>query len=88
MRTYDDDFARLHLAVGTVDLPLFKMGLSWPPPERLYLERDGRFREAREDDELPYVMSRVSCSGLTNEQRDGMSHVARGAEYRYAEAQA
>jgi hypothetical protein len=81
--TYDDDFVRLHFeAVGPVNVPLRAIGLEWPPPERIVLDGD-RCREATAEDDLGIVLVRERFSEITDEQRAGMTHVARGAEYRY-----
>lgn len=83
--TFDDDFARLNLSVGTYNVPLTALGLEWPPPERLWLDGKGA-RPATTEDDPNEVMVRMSLSQLTDEQRERMTHVCRGAEYRYAEA--
>jgi hypothetical protein len=81
--TFDDDMIRLNLSVGSPTIPLVRLGLSWPPPERLYLGDGGAIREATPDDDERYVLRRVSMSQFTDEQRASMTHVFRGAEYEY-----
>jgi hypothetical protein len=82
--TYDDDFVRLHLGIGTPTLTCKAVGLEWPPPERIVL--DGAVcREATDDDPDDIVLIRDRLSAIADEQRDSMTNVARGAEYFYAE---
>jgi hypothetical protein len=82
--TYDDDFVRVHLSIGTPNLTCKAVGLEWPPPERICL--DGKLlREATEDDPPDAVLIRDRLSVITDEQRASMTNVARGAEYFYAE---
>lgn len=80
--TFDDDFIRLMLSIGHRNIPLTAVGLEWPPPERIYLDRAG-IREAQEGDDPTAVMVQVSMSEITDDDRAGMTHVCRGAEYRY-----
>jgi hypothetical protein len=70
--TFPDDFVRLHLHVGTVNLLCIAIGFKWPPPERFDL--NGVEGE---------TMVRVNMSKLTDEERGQMRHVIRGAEYHY-----
>jgi hypothetical protein len=83
MTTFDDDMARLHLSVGTVNVPLRELGLEWPPPERIYLGENAKCREARNDDSAGYIMRRISMSVISDEDRAEMTNVVRGAEYEY-----
>jgi hypothetical protein len=89
--TFEDDFVRLHMSVGSPNIPLVKLGLEWPPPEYLLVELDG-IRAAIPEDldgvERPFVMVRERFSVITDDQRAGMTHVCRGAEYRYVEGAA
>ena len=78
------DFMRLHLIVGQIDLTLNPES-DWPPPERIFFDDAGPIREARDDDPPNMVMHRTNYSRLTDEQMEGASHIARGAEYRYPE---
>ena len=82
--TQPDDLIRLHFVTGTQVFRLIPFGLTWPPPERLFVSLDG-LREAVHDDDPRYVLHRVSMSQLTDEEARAMTHVARGAEYRYAD---
>jgi hypothetical protein len=82
--TFDDDFARLRLSVGTTTIALKKLGLEWPPPERLWVDGNGA-REATPDDEPSEVLHRLRISAITDEARAEMTHVARGCEYAYAD---
>lgn len=86
--THESDFVRLHTKVfGVLNIPLRKLGLEWPPPERLImdLDDDRKFmvREPTEDDDPNTVFRRTNLSRITDEQMEGMEHVARGAEYKY-----
>ena len=67
--TFDDDFAQLHMQGSIKRIPLGRMGLTWPPPERISLRG--------------MVFDRVGYSQITDEERAKMTHVARGAEYRF-----
>ena len=84
--TFDDDTVRLHLSVGTINVPLMKIGLTWPPPERIIYTIDEGWREAREDDESALIFKRTNYSPITDEERETLTHVFRGAEYRYESA--
>jgi hypothetical protein len=67
--TFDDDFVR----IGMVNATLKSLGLDWPPPP---------FIEVNNHGELPNLfLKRVRLSEITDEQRSGMTRVARGAEY-------
>lgn len=67
--TYDDDFVRFILPTGqNHDVFCKSINVDWPPPETL-THRGLEYRRER-------------FSAITDEQRDGMSHVCRGAEYR------
>lgn len=83
--TFDDDCVRLNLTIETHTIPLVKLGLEWPPPERLWIDADGA-RPASDDDDPSGVLHRQSVSKITDEQRADMTHVFRGAEYRYRDA--
>ncbi len=83
MAVQDNDIIRMHLDIDTVNIPCRKAGLDWPPPERLYMEREGGFREARPEDDERFVLVRERMSSLTDEQAQH-PNLARGAEYRYA----
>lgn len=76
--TFEDDYVHLNFVTGTFDLPLSALGLEWPPPERIT-------ELAGVEMERPLV--RIRMSEITDEQRAGMTHVARGAEYSYEEAE-
>jgi hypothetical protein len=58
----------------------------WPPPEQIVAKRiDGRIVLGTIDNaavEGAVVYCRLRYSALTDEQIAGMSHVARGAEYK------
>ena len=82
MTTFDDDMVRLNLTVGSKTMTCKALGLKWPPPMRIYLDKD-RFREATDEDRSTFVLYRVSISQITDEKRAEMSHVIRGAEYDY-----
>lgn len=65
--TFDDDHVVLEFAGGTKRYPLKQLGLDWPPPERINV--------------MGFDMVQTRRSSLTDEQRKGMTHVCRGAEY-------
>lgn len=65
--TFDDDFVRVHFQAGPRNYRLIGLGLTWPPPEKL--------------DIMGFVFVRHTYSGITDEERAGMTHVCRGAEY-------
>lgn len=68
--TFDDDFVQ----IGRVRTPLKQLGLEWPPPAFIRINNYG---------ELPdLLVKRVRYSEITDEERAGMTHVCRGAEYR------
>lgn len=87
--TFDDDFIRLmdydaklkpppgkpiEAIVPTpriINLRCKDLGISWPPPDILTLE-DGTGRQ----------WTRIQMSSITDEQRQKMTHVARGAVYK------
>lgn len=69
--TFDDDFLRIPVQIidRNINITLKTLGLEWPPPE-----------------EISYsglIYKRERYSEITDEQREGMTHVARGAEYSY-----
>lgn len=70
MTTFKDDMVRIpSIVFGDVNIPLAALGLEWPPPEDLALGG--------------LLYRRISCSQITDEQRESMTHVIRGAEYEY-----
>lgn len=66
--TFDDDFIRVPFWSGHRDFPCKALKIDWPPPARI-----GFFG---------VELERVRMSEITDEQRQGMTHVCRGAEYR------
>lgn len=73
MTTHPTDMVRLHFMIGDQTIPCSKLGLEWPPPERL-TELQG--------EPLDPPMIRTRMSQLTDEQADH-PNLARGAEYYY-----
>lgn len=65
--TFDDDFCQINFDGGTKRIRCNTLGLDWPPPEILDIEG--------------FEFTRVGMSGITDEQRQKMDHVCRGAEY-------
>ncbi len=65
--TFDDDYLCIETPVRRVNVSCQSLGIEWPPPERI------------EFNDAPYT--RVSYSAITDEQRQGMTHVCRGALY-------
>jgi hypothetical protein len=67
--TFDDDFCQIHFLTGRHrNIACNNLHINWPPPEVL--------------DYCGFQYKRIRYSEITDEQRDGMEHVARGAEYR------
>ena len=66
--TFDDDMAYLQFDGGLKIVPISALGLSWPPPEKIEV--------------AGFPMQRTRLSSLTDEQRKGMTHVCRAAEYK------
>ena len=81
MATLKNDFLRLHLEAGVYDVPCLENDISWPPPEKLIIDRNG-IREATEQDAQEAIMTRTNMSAMTDEQAD-CKHLTRGAEYVY-----
>jgi len=84
------DFVRLHMDVGTRDIPIAKIGITWPPPEYIHITKNSEITGLTEeglakleDKEHAFVMRRESFSQITDADIAEMNHVARGAEYRY-----
>lgn len=66
--TFDDDFLWVELAAGRHrHIACKAAGVSWPPPERVNL--------------YGFWYQRERYSQITDEQREKMTHVARGARY-------
>lgn len=66
--TFDDDFMRFAMLSGAPKIVTLKAaGFHWPPPFQVSF--------------AGFPFYRVSFSGLTDEERQAMTHVARGAEY-------
>jgi len=71
--TFDDDYIRLVFDHGVKNVSCKAVGIEWPPP--LTLDVGG------------FIMVRSRYSSLTDEQREGMTHICRGAEYLLAKEQ-
>lgn len=71
--TFDDDFVRVPMMVGEVNIACKSIKTEWPPKEHLTLGSD----------KGGICYRRVSFSQITDEERAGMTHVARGAQYEY-----
>jgi len=71
MTTFDDDFARIPIGIldRHINISLKDLQLTWPPPEVLIYSG--------------LIYKREHMSEITDEQRKGMTNVARGAEYSY-----
>ena len=65
--TYDDDHVVLEFEGGTKRYALKMLGLEWPPPEKIEI--------------FGFKMIQTRRSTITDEDRVGMKHVCRGAEY-------
>lgn len=71
--TFDDDHIQLQLSVGRVQATCRELGLSWPPPERIAV-LVGEPLSA-------FAFRRIRYSQLTDDERQKLTHVCRGAEY-------
>jgi len=69
--TFDDDFVQLTMQGGTKRYSCKDLGYTWPPPDEITW---GGF-----------LFEQIRRSQITDEQREGMSHVMRGAEYNVKE---
>ena len=65
--TFADDFVALHFEHKTILQPCAAIGLQWPPPEEIEV--------------FGFPFRRERYSSITDEQREQMTHVCRGAEY-------
>ena len=65
--TFNDDFCRIQFMNGTKDYFCETLGLDWPPPELINIHG--------------FDMKRLKLSAITDEQREGMTNVIRGALY-------
>ncbi len=73
--TFEDDYIVLVIAGGPRrQQTCLKLGLQWPPPEWIYITNP-------KDESVTGFYRRERFSGITDEQRKGMTHVCRGAEY-------
>lgn len=70
--TFDDDMLALEFDGGRKLVPLKKLGLEWPPPDKIEV--------------AGFPMKQTRRSQLTDEQRQDMTHVCRCAEYRPLES--
>jgi len=83
MTTFDNDMLSIEtMFFGTNLIPLKELNLTWPPPKFLVLDEEG-IREATKDDPKEHMMHRIRMSEITDEQRESMINVFRGAEYKY-----
>ncbi len=82
-----DDFIRLNTHfIGQRTISLDKVGLTWPPPERIIVDIDACVvREPVDGDDPDFIMKRTRMSELTDEQMKKCPNVCRGAEYHYEE---
>jgi hypothetical protein len=70
--TFDDDYIQLRLSSGPLRIACKEVGIDWPPPERIAIVGGPL--------SVP-IFRRVSFSQLTDDERQGLTHVCRGAEY-------
>lgn len=66
--TFDDDFIEIVFDGGSRRVFCKKNGIDWPPPKELNM--------------YGCKFYCVRMSGITDERRQKMSHVCRGAEYK------
>jgi len=76
--TFADDFVKLNFVSGARTIPCSALGLEWPPPERISTLNGVEIDP----------MVRTTMSAITDEQRERMTNVARGANYVYEEEEA
>ena len=83
--SHKNDHILLNLEfLGRQRIMLSDIGMSWPPPERLYMDLGvNALREARDGDEGKFIFKRISISRLTDEQMKNLPMIARAAEYVY-----
>lgn len=65
--TFADDHLHLDTPSGVHLVPCQSLGLEWPPPERVNING--------------VTYERQTLSSITDEQREGMTNVCRGALY-------
>ena len=71
--TFDDDFLQLEFDGGTKRITCRSAGIEWPPPERINV--------------MGFEMVRESYSQITDEDRQQMTMITRGARFVPAPAQ-
>jgi len=65
--TFEDDFCQVNFDSGMKRITCNSLGIDWPPPEILDIQG--------------FEFERKTVSKITDEQREGMTDVCRGAEY-------
>jgi hypothetical protein len=66
--TFEDDYMEFRMLTGRPKrVTLKSVQLDWPPPPQVTF--------------MDFPFRRISYSKITDEQRQAMSHVARGSEY-------
>ena len=65
--TFDNDMIMVRFPDGEKSFYCLVNGIEWPPPEHMNING--------------FNMKRESISGITDEQRQGMSNVLRGAVF-------
>jgi len=68
MATFDDDMVRFIIKGESKNIRCKELGLDWPPPAEL--------------DVNGIIFEKVGQSQITDEMREDMTNVVRGAEYR------
>lgn len=71
--TFEDDFIQVLFEGGMRRFKCVDLGVEWPPPEEVNV--------------MGFMFKRTRYSQITDEQREGMTFVARGAEYEPVEKQ-
>lgn len=66
--TFEDDFVQLNFDGGTKRPTCKSLGVEWPPPPEIVV--------------AGFVFKLIRHSEITDEQREGMTRVCRGAEYK------
>ena len=87
MATLKNDFIRLHLASGVVNIKCLALGIEWPPPERLYISKDEALLSPEKGGHNNQNILFRKTSSAYDEEADN-PYIARGAEYFYLKEEA
>ena len=83
MATLEYDMIQLNLSNGSVRVFCRDVGLEWPPPEKIYFDRQEKeIREATVEDDIKFIFYRESFSQLSDDEANH-PNLIRGASYNY-----